>query len=141
MENDLFLSGDFGQRIYQHPFSWRSIGIDVRGRGSRLRVNYRTSHQIREAAEHLISIETGLAGSKSKSRNETVSVFDGPEPEFLRCRDVNHENHELVKWIKKRLSEKIEPVDIAVLVRHRDDLSVILDISPGLGCQFREESS
>ena len=30
--NGLFLSGDIGQRIFQHPYSWASLGVDVRGR-------------------------------------------------------------------------------------------------------------
>ena len=31
----LFLSGDVGQRIFQHPFSWASLGVDVRGHSIR----------------------------------------------------------------------------------------------------------
>lgn len=41
----LFLAGDLGQRIFQQPFSWKSLGVDVRGRSATLRINYRTSHQ------------------------------------------------------------------------------------------------
>jgi hypothetical protein len=40
----LFLSGDIGQRIFQHPYSWLSLGVDVRGRSHTLKVCYRTSH-------------------------------------------------------------------------------------------------
>ena len=47
----LFFAGDLGQRIFQQPFSWRSLGLDIRGRSATLRVNYRTSHQIRQQAE------------------------------------------------------------------------------------------
>ena len=42
----LFFAGDLGQRIFQQPFSWLALGVDVRGRSRNLRVNYRTSHQI-----------------------------------------------------------------------------------------------
>ena len=45
--NALFFAGDLGQRIFQQPFSWKYLGVDVRGRSRTLRVNYRTSHQIR----------------------------------------------------------------------------------------------
>jgi hypothetical protein len=41
----LFFAGDLGQRIFQHPFSWLSLGIDARGRSFSLKVNYRTSYQ------------------------------------------------------------------------------------------------
>jgi hypothetical protein len=43
----LFFAGDLGQRIFQQPFSWGALGVDIRGRSFPLRVNYRTSHQIR----------------------------------------------------------------------------------------------
>lgn len=39
----LFFAGDLGQRIFQHPFSWLSLGIDVRGRSLSLKDNYRTT--------------------------------------------------------------------------------------------------
>jgi mRNA-degrading endonuclease RelE of RelBE toxin-antitoxin system len=44
--NALFFAGDLGQRIFQQPFSWKSLGVDVRGRSRTLRVNYRTSPKI-----------------------------------------------------------------------------------------------
>ncbi|HMD03216.1 MAG TPA: UvrD-helicase domain-containing protein, partial [Candidatus Baltobacteraceae bacterium] len=52
--NGLFFAGDLGQRIFQQPFSWKALGLDVRGRSFTLRVNYRTSHQIRAQADRLL---------------------------------------------------------------------------------------
>ncbi len=46
-QNALFFAGDLGQRIFRMAFSWKSLGVDVRGRSRTLTVNYRTSHQIR----------------------------------------------------------------------------------------------
>ena len=56
----LFFTGDIGQRIFQQPFSWKALGIDVRGRSHALRVNYRTSHQIRARADRIyaVTVET-----------------------------------------------------------------------------------
>ncbi|MFG0247692.1 MAG: UvrD-helicase domain-containing protein, partial [Phycisphaeraceae bacterium JB051] len=47
----LFFAGDLGQRIFQPPFSWKSLGLDIRGRSRTLKINYRTSHQIRKQAD------------------------------------------------------------------------------------------
>jgi hypothetical protein len=44
-KNGLFFAGDLGQRIFQQPFSWKALGVDVRGRSTTLKINYRTSHQ------------------------------------------------------------------------------------------------
>lgn len=45
--NDLFLVGDAHQRIYGHPVVFGRCGIHVRGRSSKLRINYRTTEEIR----------------------------------------------------------------------------------------------
>ena len=52
--NGLFFAGDLGQRIFQTPFSWKSVGVDIRGRSRTLTINYRTSHQIRSQADRLL---------------------------------------------------------------------------------------
>ena len=69
----LFLAGDLGQRIFQTPFSWRALGVDIRGRSLTLRVNYRTSHQIRRQADRLLPPETSDVDGITDRRAGTVS--------------------------------------------------------------------
>jgi superfamily I DNA/RNA helicase len=76
--NALFIAGDLGQRIFQQPFSWKALGVDVRGRSRTLRVNYRTSHQIRTQADSLLGPVVTDADGNSEDRSNTVSVFNGP---------------------------------------------------------------
>ena len=33
--NGLFFAGDLGQRIFQQPFSWQALGVEVRGAHAR----------------------------------------------------------------------------------------------------------
>lgn len=51
IEGDLFLTGDAHQRIYTKPVSFTSCGIEVRGRSRKLRLNYRTTDEIRKVAD------------------------------------------------------------------------------------------
>ena len=46
-KNDILLCGDSGQRIYKSRTSLLSCGLDVRGRSTQLKINYRTTQQIR----------------------------------------------------------------------------------------------
>src|SRR5438105_454405 len=78
--NALFFAGDLGQRIFQQPFSWKALGVDIRGRSRTLRVNYRTSHQIRTQADRLLGPVTTDVDGNSDDRSDTVSVFNGPPP-------------------------------------------------------------
>lgn len=78
--NALFFAGDLGQRIFQQPFSWKALGVAIRGRSRTLRVNYRTSHQIRMQADRLLGPVVSDADGNTDDRGDTVSVFNGPLP-------------------------------------------------------------
>lgn len=51
IEGDLFLTGDAHQRIYGKPIAFSSCGIEIRGRSKKLRLNYRTTDEIRKVAD------------------------------------------------------------------------------------------
>ncbi len=78
--NGLFFAGDLGQRIFQQPFSWKALGVDVRGRSSTLKINYRTSHQIRMQADRLLGPEVSDVDGNTEERKGTISVFNGSPP-------------------------------------------------------------
>jgi len=73
--NSLFFAGDLGQRIFQQPFSWKALGVDIRGRSRTLRINYRTSHQIRMQADRLLGPELSDVDGNTEDRRGTISVF------------------------------------------------------------------
>ncbi|WP_395643912.1 3'-5' exonuclease [Rudaea sp.] len=115
--NALFFAGDLGQRIFQTPFSWKSLGVDVRGRSRTLRVNYRTSHQIRAQADRLLGPEVSDVDGNSESRRGTVSVFNGPMPELHECESIESEIDTVAQWLKARTSAGLQPDEIGVFVR------------------------
>ena len=115
--NALFFAGDLGQRIFQQPFSWRSLGVDIRGRSRTLRINYRTSHQIRRQADRLLDPEISDADGNTESRGDTVSVFNGPPPE-VRVFDTEDEEIACVAaWLRARIDEGLLPHEIGIFVR------------------------
>jgi hypothetical protein len=113
----LFLAGDLGQRIFQQPFSWKSLGVDVRGRSQTLRINYRTSHQIRSHADRLLPDSLADVDGNAESRRGTVSVFNGPPPEVATYDDEAAEGEAVGRWIAERLKEGRQPHEIGVFVR------------------------
>ena len=67
----LFFAGDLGQRIFREPFSWKALGIDIRGRSHTLKVNYRTSHQIRQTVDGLLPpVVRDVDGNEEDRRGE-----------------------------------------------------------------------
>ena len=113
----LFFAGDLGQRIFQQPFSWKSLGIDVRGRSHSLRINYRTSHQIRIQADRLLPGVVSDVDGTQENRRGTVSLFDGPAPVIRLFNNEAAEVNAVGAWIRERLGEGYAPAEIGILVR------------------------
>ena len=115
--NALFFSGDIGQRIFASPFSWKTLGVDIRGRSFTLRVNYRTSHQIRTQADRLLASELTDVDGVAEKRVGTISTFNGMPPEVLIAATLADETEIIVKWLSARAAEGIAPGEIGVFVR------------------------
>jgi mRNA-degrading endonuclease RelE of RelBE toxin-antitoxin system len=118
----LFFAGDLGQRIFQQPFSWRSLGVDVRGRSYALRINYRTSHQIRAQADRLLPSTLADVDGNAEDRRGTVSVFNGPPPAVETFDDPEQEAEGIGKWLAARIGEGVQPHEIGVFVRSNREL-------------------
>jgi superfamily I DNA/RNA helicase len=120
--NGLFFAGDLGQRIFQQPFSWKSMGVEVRGRTRNLHINYRTSHQIRMQADQLLGPEVSDVDGNAESRHGTISVFNGPTPNIRILDSQQEEIVAVSKWLQNLTQEGIEPHEIAVFVRSSAEL-------------------
>jgi len=115
--DSLFFTGDLGQRIFQPPFSWKSLGVDVRGRSHTLRINYRTSHQIRSHADRLLPSSLADVDGNIESRRGAVSVFNGPDPAIELFDDADEEIEAVGAWIATRIQNGLQPHEIGVFVR------------------------
>lgn len=122
-QDGLFFAGDLGQRIFQTPFSWRALGVDVRGRSHTLRVNYRTSHQIRRQADRLLGAELADVDGNVEVRKGTVSAFSGPEPMIQIVPSAEAERAAIASWLSARVAEGISPQEIGIFVRSEAELS------------------
>ncbi len=115
--NSLFFAGDLGQRIFQQPFSWKSLGVDVRGRSKTLRINYRTSHQIRMQADKLLDPEMADVDGLTETRKGTISVFNGPKPVIMSYDNQKAEKEAVTSCLKEWLQNALKPEEIGVFVR------------------------
>jgi superfamily I DNA/RNA helicase len=120
--NALFFAGDLGQRIFQQPFSWISVGVDVRGRSRTLRVNYRTSHQIRTQADRLLDPEVADVDGNAEVRSDTVSVFNGPSPEIRTFKSEAEEAKAVGAWLAQQAKSGVAPHEFGIFVRSATQL-------------------
>ena len=134
--NGLFFAGDLGQRIFQLPFSWKSLGVDVRGHARTLTINYRTSHQIRAQADLLLGAEVADVDGNVEKRKGKVSVFNGQQPSVRTFASEAEEIAGVGAWLKACCGEVVRPAEMGVFVRSEAQLDRAREAVRAAGLDF-----
>lgn len=142
--NGLFFAGDIGQRIFRAPFPWSAAQVEIRGRSRSLKVNYRTSHQIRLGSQSLLPETLVEADGSEESRLGVTSVFEGPRPELCVFNSRDEEVLKLASWVQAVLELGVGEDEIAVLARTKKVLeeytAAFEKTNPGLNFLSMHES-
>jgi superfamily I DNA/RNA helicase len=121
-ENDLFLVGDAHQRIYARKIVLSRVGINVRGRSRTLRINYRTTDEIRKWAVGALAGKAvdDLDGEQVDERGYR-SLFHGEVPVVRVFKTEREEMDFVIATIRERLKTD-PPQSICVVARTRRQL-------------------
>jgi superfamily I DNA/RNA helicase len=121
----LMLAGDGGQRIYAKGSSLNSLGINVRGRSKVLRINYRTTAEIRWFADLVLGKGTDDLDGGAESRGGTRDLLKGPVPVHRSNKSAAEQADFVTREITDRLKDGLKPEDVAVFARVRKSLDVV----------------
>jgi superfamily I DNA/RNA helicase len=115
--NDLFLVGDAHQRIYGRKVALSRCGIQIQGRSSKLRINYRTTEQIRAWAMAMLKgVEVDdLDGDKDTAQGYK-SLLSGSKPDHRHFSTSQKEQEFLAGKLKELLKDR-SPEDICIVAR------------------------
>lgn len=99
-ENDMLLVGDPHQRIYGRQATLSACGIKITGRGRKLRVNYRTTEEIRKVAVEILKGEAydDLDNGKDDLRGEH-SLMHGPAPDRIVAAGFTESMQAIKEWL------------------------------------------
>lgn len=117
-ENDIFIVGDAHQRIYKNKVVLSRCGINVRGRSGLLRINYRTTEEIRDWAMHVlenIPFDDLDGGADSSKGYRSLTHGEMPVVEVYKSPD--EEQAGLVSKIKDIINSGIDPMEICIVAR------------------------
>ena len=133
-KNDIFIVGDSHQRIYKNRPTLSKCGIQVRGRSSILKINYRTTEEIRRAAFAL------LGGISFDDLDEDVDLGDkcqslthGEKPIAKCFRDANREFEFIAEEIKKLRDSGVALTDICLVARTKKLMNSYISLLTGEG--------
>lgn len=121
IEGDLFLTGDAHQRIYGKPVAFSSCGIEIRGRSKKLRLNYRTTDEIRKVADAIYEgIRIDNMDGDAEALTGYAALRHGAFPEAHLAKNFSEE----IGWICTQINALKEAgyvtQDMCVVVRTND---------------------
>lgn len=118
--DDLFIAGDPHQRIYDSKVSLKALGIKVTGRSTKMRKNYRSTHEIPSWSTALL-VGRPFAQLEDDDRNETLlgyrSALHGNGPVVHGAASADAELDALVAQIRTWTEAGVSPRDIGVSAR------------------------
>lgn len=117
-ENDIFIVGDAHQRIYKNKAVLSKCGINIRGRSSVLRINYRTTEEIRKAAFALLNgISFDDLDDSFDTGDHCQSLTHGSVPEIIATANANEEFDAILAKVKGLIDGGVSAKNICVVAR------------------------
>ena len=116
--NDIFIVGDSHQRIYRNHPTLSKCGINVRGRSSILKINYRTTEEIRKYAFALLNgISFDDLDDGADIGGKCQSLTHGEKPIIENFGNANDEFDFILGEVKKLKNSGVALTDICVVAR------------------------
>lgn len=110
--DDLFIAGDTHQRIYDRQVTLSTVGVNIRGRASRLTLSYRTTQEILDKAAKVVERETyDDLDDGTDNLDGYHSLLRGPTPDFVACADWTDEITKLADALKQWREEITRPAE------------------------------
>ena len=116
-DNDLFIVGDGHQKVYSRPISLKQAGINILGSGHayRLRINYRTTDKIHEAAMAVIrGQEIVDLDDEQHTLSDYQSLIIGEAPRLFKSTDGAKRREALAAWISELPQERLSELCVVV---------------------------
>lgn len=130
-KNDLFLVGDGHQRIYRSRAVMSRCGINIKGRGKKLKINYRTTEEIRQFSMALLQgLTVDDLDDGVESGHQYISLTNGDTPNFDGFETIQSEANFIAEQVKKFCLTELSTLgDCCVVLRTvklRDEFAELL---------------
>lgn len=116
------IAADKAQKIYNTTFSWKELGIDIRGRASKaLEKTFRSTKQIVQLAESLLEVNRGQQGDKNEYTDSVLPEREGTIPQVISCKTGMDERDIVINLVKRHASKDA----VGILYRSKSQKRII----------------
>lgn len=116
--NDIFIVGDAHQRIYKNKAILSKCGINVRGRSQKLRINYRTTEEIRKYAFALLNgVSFDDMDEDYDNGDNCQSLTHGEAPIIKKFNTPEEEVEYIISEIRSLGESGVPLKDICIVAR------------------------
>ena len=137
--NDIFIVGDAHQRIYKKRAVLSKCGINIRGRSSHLRINYRTTEEIRKYAFAILKdIPFDNLDDEYEAESPCQSLTHGDYPKIMNFKNASDEYDYIIKEIIMLTSSGVQMKDICLVARTHSLLNEYKMVLPNAGIRVYE---
>ncbi len=117
-ENDLFIVGDAHQRIYDRQVVLGHCGINIVGRGNKLRVNYRTTEENRRWAVGLLEgVDYDDLDGGADDQAVYKSLMRGDEPRVEAFETFQAETEAITDYLRQKKAAGEALRDTCIIAR------------------------
>lgn len=122
--NDLFMVGDPMQGIYSRKLNFSKVGISIRGKRSRrLRINYRTTEEIKKLALSVIQdCHYDNFDGEEEERSGYISLFHGQKPTYEVFKTKDEELDFVAGSVLELIESGYKPQEIAICSRTKNGI-------------------
>ena len=140
--NDLFLVGDPMQKIYARRINFSNVGINIRGKRSRrLRINYRTTEEIKRLALSVIQdCHYDNFDGEEEEKTGYVSLFHGNTPIYKVFKTKAEELEFVLNEINNLCTNGYQYEDIAICSRTKDGIKDFRNIFHKEGIPYTDNT-
>lgn len=117
-QDGLMLIGDGQQSVYPGGFTLAEAGVDVRGRSTVLRHNYRNTAEILATAQHVVAgdVFSDLDELEEAGQRDVVVMRQGAQPVRVDASDLTSHDAALVEALRSSCTKVgVGPGDVAIL--------------------------
>lgn len=126
--DDLFIVGDAHQRIYDRRSSLSKVGINIRGRSRKLKINYRTTHEILRWSLTILGesdFDDLDEGHDTQDFAGYHSYRNGPEPEMGGYKSRQEQVQALAAKVNQWVADGVPEDHIGIAARARGSFNAI----------------